>query len=145
VSLDFVIYDDPRMTATEVDLPVRHRDLIVFDGPRTTAADGDFILFDAATAPTIVAEDTTGGSLLVITGGRGPRGPVGPPGPTTDAYTHTQDTPSASWVVVHNLGRYVSVTVYVADLIGLADVEHVDLNTLSITFPQATVGVAAIR
>lgn len=72
-------------------------------------------------------------------------GPAGPPGADATYYTHTQVTPSASWTVAHNLGRYVSVDVWVGDELGLADVEHIDVNTLAITFPSATSGVAAVR
>jgi hypothetical protein len=60
-------------------------------------------------------------------------------------YTHIQTTPSASWTVVHGLNRYVIANVYVDGAVGLADVEHIDLNTLAITFAESLSGVAAIR
>ena len=65
--------------------------------------------------------------------------------PSQLVYTYTQDTPSASWAVEHNLGRYVCVDVYVENQLGLADVEIIDLNNLAITFPEATSGVATMR
>lgn len=38
------------------------------------------------------------------------QGPAGPAGGTANEYTHSQPTPSAVWVINHNLGRRVTVT-----------------------------------
>lgn len=72
-------------------------------------------------------------------------GPKGDKGDSGGIYIHDQVTPSASWTVVHNLNRYVSATVYVDDEIGLADSQHVDMNTLVITFPSSISGIAVIN
>ncbi len=55
-------------------------------------------------------------------------------------YTFTQSTPSATWVVTHNLGRFPSVTVVDgAGNVVAADIQYVDANNLLIGFssPQA--------
>lgn len=79
----------------------------------------------------------------------GPVGPAGPPGPpgapgSGSVYQHTQSTPSASWYITHGLGHYPLVDVVVDNRPGLADVEHVDVNTISVTFPEPTVGFAVM-
>lgn len=75
---------------------------------------------------------------------RGERGPAGPPGASGGTYTHTQTTPSASWLIEHNLGHIPNVAVYIDGKHGLADVEVIDNNAVVVTFPEATVGVAAL-
>lgn len=123
-------------------------DVLIFDPTVSTdvvtTSEHDVLIFDSPREPITLVYDT-GDSVLVITGGRGPTGPIGPQGPEGGVYTHTQVTPSASWLVIHGFNRYVSVDVYVDNLVGLADIEYIDPNTLAITFPQATVGVAAVR
>jgi hypothetical protein len=75
----------------------------------------------------------------------GTQGPQGPPGPSGVAYIHTQSSPSASWIVNHNLGRVVGVDTYT--LLGQhvwADdsIEVVDFDTTTITFSSPTTGYA---
>lgn len=108
--------------------------------PEAVALTRDFIVVDITARPATLVSDAGGHDVVVITSS----GPAGPPGLGT-GYTHHQTTPSASWLVQHNLGCYPAVAVYVDGELGLADVEFVDLNTLSIPFPQATTGIAAIR
>ena len=50
-------------------------------------------------------------------------------------YTHSQEVPSNTWTITHNLGKYPSITV-VSD-IGIevvGDYEYVDLNNVVLTF-----------
>jgi hypothetical protein len=58
-------------------------------------------------------------------------------------FSYSQATPSASWIVTHNLGKRPSVTVL--DSAGfevLADVEHASLNAVTITHGAAMTGSA---
>lgn len=76
-------------------------------------------------------------------GVQGPPGPPGPPGGTY--YVHTQSTPSAGWVVNHNLGRLAHVTVFVPDFVEVeADVVHNTVNQVAITFASPHAGSAYI-
>ena len=78
-----------------------------------------------------------------MTGEPGPPGPAGPPGPPTPAFTFNQLTPSASWVIVHGLGRYPSVEVVdSADTVVLGDIVYLDNNSIVITFTASFGGRA---
>lgn len=88
--------------------------------------------------PTVVA--------VTAPGPQGPQGAQGPAGaPGGSAYVHTQAAPSASWVIDHNLGRKVHVSV-VTDLgrLVFADVEHGSLNQTTVTFPGPVTGAAIL-
>lgn len=69
---------------------------------------------------------------------------VRPPSTGVDLhYTHVQETASASWTVVHNLGKRPAVQV--VDTAGTqveGDVTHLDLNTVRIDFTAAFSGRA---
>lgn len=78
----------------------------------------------------------------------GPEGPAGPPGPPGEEQTfiYTQSSPSAVWSVIHNLGRYPSVSV--VDSGGSTvwpDVSYTDLNALSVIFNSPTSGKAFLN
>jgi hypothetical protein len=63
----------------------------------------------------------------------------------TNSFTFTQSTPSASWVVVHNLGFYPSVTV--TDSSGnwvIGGVHHDSLNQVTLTFSAGFSGSARL-
>ncbi|GAA2294160.1 hypothetical protein GCM10010149_47650 [Nonomuraea roseoviolacea subsp. roseoviolacea] len=71
-------------------------------------------------------------------------GVPGPPGPPAQPVTHVQATPSASWVIPHELGHRPHVTVL--DNIGTViqtDV-HIGENTVSIVFASPTTGVVVL-
>ena len=76
----------------------------------------------------------------------GPVGPVGPPGPTQPLfYTHTQATPSASWVINHNLNGYPTVVVF--DSAGTqceGSFSYTSLNQMVITYSSAFSGLAYV-
>lgn len=78
---------------------------------------------------------------------QGPQGPQGPPGTAENTdYTHDQMTPSATWVVVHNLG-YRPAGVHVTDSSGNdyeGEVTHNSVNQLTITFSAAFSGTAYV-
>lgn len=69
-------------------------------------------------------------------------GPQGRPGFDGTAFDWTQVTPSASWSVTHGLSKYPSVTVNVDGSIVYPDVDYLDLNRISIVFPEPTAGSA---
>lgn len=78
-----------------------------------------------------------GAEEATLTPGRGDKGDpgiAGPPGPPGVSFTYPQSTPSAVWVINHNLGKYVSVEVL--DQLGkelVCDVQHLSINQVSIT------------
>jgi hypothetical protein len=70
---------------------------------------------------------------------------AGPPGPPGATYVHNQSTPSASWVITHNL-NLVRDPVIVLDgdttAIVYADVTVNSLNQINISFDSAVTGKA---
>lgn len=97
-------------------------------------------------------------------GSKGEQGPPGPPGPSvadsvewanvtnkplsypSTSYNHQQIAPSAIWTVIHNLGKYPSVTI--ADSGGntvVGDVKHESLNKVVISFTAAFAGKAFLN
>ncbi len=76
----------------------------------------------------------------------GPAGPPGAPGPAGgDVFVHTQSTPAATWVIDHDRGRRVHVSLLNdSDEVVFSDIEHGSLNQTTITFPAPTTGVAII-
>lgn len=78
---------------------------------------------------------------------QGPKGDKGDPGDAGigSSYTHTQASPSASWVITHNLG--FRPTVYVTDTAGdecVGDVLHNSTSQLTITFSASFAGQARL-
>ncbi len=73
--------------------------------------------------------------------------------PTTTAlddidknYVHTQGTPSATWNIVHNLGKYASVTIVDStNTVVHGEVEYIDTNEVEITFRAAFSGEAYLN
>ena len=79
-------------------------------------------------------------------GPSGPPGPPGPQGPPHATYVFTQSSPSASWVVVHNLGRYPAVQV--VDSGGsmiVPDVHFDTANQITLMFGSPTSGKAYLN
>ena len=78
----------------------------------------------------------------------GPPGPTGPPGSSTpgSVYVHSQGTPSKTWTITHNLGKYPAVTIVDSAKTEIeADVVFLDLNHLTITFSGPTGGTATMN
>lgn len=73
--------------------------------------------------------------------------------PTTTAlddidknYVHTQGTASATWSIVHNLGKYASVTVVDSNnMVVHGEVEYINTNEVEITFRAAFSGEAYLN
>lgn len=96
---------------------------------------------------TIVVDSSRGGSKgdkgdKGDLGNTGPVGPQGPPGPTL-AYTHTQNLPSTTWNITHNLGIYPQVTVqeFGGDTVE-GEISYVDANNMTVTFSGLMSGYA---
>jgi hypothetical protein len=67
-------------------------------------------------------------------------------GPTHSTYTHTQNTPSATWTITHNLNCFPSVSI--ADSAGsvvIGDINYTNANTLVVTFAAAFGGKAYLN
>ena len=96
------------------------------------------------TGNTITVTEVTGSSTVVTEKGNSVTvtGVIG--GVTLDAnFVFTQTSPSATWVVTHNLNKYCSVTVVdSADNICLGDVLYNSLNQVTLTFAGAFSGKA---
>lgn len=85
---------------------------------------------------TSATQQATPWEAIALVGATGPAGATG--------YTHIQSEPSASWYVVHNLGRRVAPTLYLDSESGpvVTDYSYVDENSLSITWPSPATGQA---
>lgn len=76
---------------------------------------------------------------------RGLPGPPGPPGASGAGYVHTQASAATVWTVPHNLGFRPSVAVTSASgAFVVGDPEHLDLNTLRLTFALPISGTARL-
>ena len=78
----------------------------------------------------------------------GPPGPEGPPGAGVEdlTYVHTQGTPSDTWMVVHNLGRWPSVEVVdTGGSVVIPSVRYIDVNTVELSFGSPTTGKAYVN
>lgn len=61
-------------------------------------------------------------------------------------YTHAQSIASASWAVIHNLGKFPSVSIVdSAGTLFVGDVHYIDLNSLTVSFGAAFGGSAYLN
>tara|TARA_B110000285_G_scaffold156620_1_gene174770 strand:- start:1386 stop:2315 length:930 start_codon:yes stop_codon:yes gene_type:complete len=61
-------------------------------------------------------------------------------------YTHSQGLPSATWTIIHGLGKYPSVTaVDSAGSVVVGGVDYIDANNLTISFNASFSGLAYIN
>lgn len=77
----------------------------------------------------------------------GPRGPQGPAGDGA-IHSHHQETPSASWIINHNLGRKKEPLVLLDSdptIPVFTDVQITDADTLTLSFPTPVTGWAHIN
>lgn len=94
----------------------------------------------------VIVQKKDTGVVVAAPGPQGARGPVGPAGaPGGSVYEFTQSTPSATWVINHNIGRRVSVTLFndVGDVL-MSDIEHGSLNQATVTWSSPTTGSALV-
>lgn len=80
--------------------------------------------------------------VLIESGPPGPIGPVGPQGPdgVTSWYSYVQTAPSSDWIVDHNLGKLVNVSVVIGGSVVDADIIHNSLNQTTIHFSSPQTG-----
>lgn len=72
-------------------------------------------------------------------------GVPGPPGPPAKPFVHEQTSPSASWLIQHELGHRPHVTVLDGSgAVIQTDVTHVNDGTVSIVFASPTSGIALL-
>jgi hypothetical protein len=83
---------------------------------------------------------------LTSPGPQGPPGPRGLPGAAGGSvFEFTQSTPAATWIIDHNLGRKVQVTIFDANgQVVYSDVTHGSVNQTTIYFASPVVGSALI-
>jgi hypothetical protein len=61
----------------------------------------------------------------------------------SSGYVHNQGTPSATWIVSHNLNRYPAVDVVdTGGSVVIPSILYNDVNTVTVTFGSATSGKA---
>jgi hypothetical protein len=79
-------------------------------------------------------------------GPQGPRGPSGLPGAAGGTvYLHEQTTPSATWIINHNVGRRVAVILFDDDgNVVQSDIENGTDNQATVTWSQPTTGSALV-
>lgn len=87
--------------------------------------------------------------IVPVAGPTGPPGPAGPEGPEGtpggSAYEYTQTVPASTWIIDHNLGRKVHVSIFsTAEFVVFADVFHGSPNQTTITYPTPTAGSVVI-
>ena len=96
------------------------------------------------TGNTVTVTEIAGSSTVVTEKGNSVTvtGVIG--GVSLDAnYVYVQTSPSATWVITHNLNKYCSVTVVdSADNIVFGDVLYNSLNQVTLTFAGAFSGKA---
>lgn len=84
--------------------------------------------------------DSRKGQTLIASADRGPKGDSG----AGRRYDHDQAIPSDIWVIAHNFGVR-PYAVQVVDTTGddvMGDIQHVDSNTIQISFSAAFAGQA---
>lgn len=84
--------------------------------------------------------------IIASPGPRGPAGATGPAGPagaSAAGYRHVQNSPSTTWVITHNLGKYPVVAV--VDSAGdnvIGSITWNSNNQITLTFSAAFAGEA---
>ena len=115
---------------------------VLFVGPSgTLTQDFDFVKENCRW---IVAAGRATAKDMFIFEPHVPMDQTGGGGPSIGGYTHVQTVASATWTIVHNLGRYVNVEVYDVDGDSVVrDLTHIDLNSCTVRLVVATTGHAA--
>ncbi len=101
-------------------------------------------VLEVITLPPTVLEVLSGPTPVFELLFPGPRGPQGEPGSGTVHFEHTQATPAAAWIIVHNFGRNPSVTLIIDGRVEYTEIVHPDLNTTTVYWPAPTAGRALI-
>lgn len=115
--------------------------LVIEGGPTlTVSSDGRTLTLVQPAATSLV---------LTSPGPQGPRGPQGaqglPGAAGGTAFEFSQGVPSATWVINHNLGRKVNVSLYDATgRVVISDIEHGSLNQATVTWSSPVTGSAYI-
>jgi hypothetical protein len=123
------------------------------------------VVKEGATIVDIVTTRTSSPAEIVTVGTRGPVGPAGPSGKSSyevwldqgntgsvddyfaslsgGSYTHNQMVPNTEWTIAHDLGFFPNVMTF--DSAGtqiIGDVDHIDNNSMLITFSHPSGGKA---
>lgn len=95
---------------------------------------------------TVTIEETAGVETVEVSI-PGPPGPPGEQGASGDlTYAHTQELAATLWTVTHNLGKYPSVSVVDSGLNEVVgDVQHINVNSLTVEFTAAFSGAAYLN
>lgn len=64
----------------------------------------------------------------------------------SDSYKHVQSAASSEWTIVHNLGKFPSVTIVDSiDRVVYGEIDFIDDNTVKVTFTAAFSGKAYLN
>jgi len=122
--------EGPPGTGTQADVDLVYNGAFPSGGPNYT--DGDIVVGNDGVLYMCVRPTTAP--------------PVPWPGFGVSEFIFTQSAPSISWVIVHNLNRYVSVTVVdTGDSVIIPSVHYDSINKITITFGSATSGKAYLN
>lgn len=134
---------DPIVLVTaddSTDVIVTSSDQIIVSAEETVT-----VVVDQESDVTILETFDTDTIVLISEGQRGPQGIQGPPGPAAPYFQWHQATPASTWVIPHNIGHFVHVTVLTDDgEIWEPDVFEPSPTTATVTFPTPYSGYAYI-
>ena len=114
----------------------------IVERPVQVVLDNGQVTFEVIEVNAVVELGTSGPQGAQ--GPQGEKGDQGDPGPTL-AYTHTQNTPSAVWVITHNLGIYPNITIEeFGGSILEAELAYDNSNQVTVTFSALVSGYAHV-
>jgi hypothetical protein len=93
----------------------------------------------------VILETTTTPSQIVEVVTEGPQGPPGDGGGDIN-FVYSQNTPQSQWVIVHNLGKFPSVSVVDSAQTHVeGDVQYDSVNQLTLSFASGFSGKAILN
>ena len=146
VSISELFTDEPLPTSSPVDSNGFTAAFTLLAGilyrAVTSSALVPSAIFQPSASEIIEVSPTSATRGFAIVGSGTPVAPAAPVTPMSD-FTYTQANAATTWTIIHNLGRYPSVTTQ--DTNGnemYGEVAFLSLNTVAITFSAALAGIA---
>lgn len=106
--------------------------------------DSDIQIIEVLSATQVIDVHPVTAEVSIVLGG--PVGPPGPPlSPASASYFHTQGAASYVWTIHHNLGFRPNISCFEDDDVEIhGEIFHVDVNTLTVTYPILVSGYAIL-
>lgn len=116
------------------------------DSPSVSVLEQPVTLTITQQAPTVQVSSAGVQGLRGLQGVPGPEGPQGPAGPPGGGFfVYTQSVPASTWVIDHNLGRKVQVSLFsTLNTVVYADITHGSVNQTTVTFAAPFAGSAVL-